>query len=271
MIRLSTASRETIECLSPLFYVTVFFGGLFALSLVPVLLDRSCAHAGALSQPSSATLEGFGCAEFFLNRYQTLLGIAGALAAAFIAAAPVWRQVGLSGMQAALQLQPVIEGMEKEIRSDSDIVLSIGAIERRIENLAFLANVGAEEGVGSSIIEHILLEIRQIGDMIDVALEREMPQFVGRLRLNKDERDQRNILEKRLHEARRVMLRPAPSPGKSPQEMIDEAFCTKLAERLGPLGYEIFQHGAIVSAQLIVEEDRLRKSASNVQRALAGF
>jgi hypothetical protein len=34
-----------------------------------------------------------GCVEFVLFRYQTLIGIFGALAAAYVAARPVWRQV----------------------------------------------------------------------------------------------------------------------------------------------------------------------------------
>jgi hypothetical protein len=34
-----------------------------------------------------------GCVEFVLFRYQTLIGILGALAAAYVAARPVWQQV----------------------------------------------------------------------------------------------------------------------------------------------------------------------------------
>jgi hypothetical protein len=216
-------------------------------------------------------LEGFACAEFFLNRYQTLLGIGGALAAAIIAAAPVWRQVKLTGMQAALQLQPVIVAMEAEIADDLRIVEEAIIIERRIDNLFFLANVACEEGAHGSIVDHVHREMGAIDDLLDIADERSMPRFVDRLRLTPEVRALRRRLRTILLAFRHALRRPPPGPNKSPEQMIDEKFCTALSEKLDRLLGQLADCYQPIRSWLEVEQEQLRASASNVQKALAGF
>ncbi len=269
--KLSPAARETIVCMAPLFVAAIPFVLLFAIPAISTVIDRSCAYGASIAQPTIAALQGFTCAEFFLNRYQTLLGVAGALVAAGMAAAPVWRQVKLSGMQAALQLQPVIEAMEEEIGDDSRIVASIIIIERRIDNLVFLADVAMEEGAEGPITGHIHRELIEIDDLIDIASEKNIPRFVARLRLSPDIRALRTALEGQLVEARKAVRRPVPAPNKSAQEMINEEFCRILSTRLDRLGSDIADCCRKLNSRLEAEHEQLRMSAANVQSALAGF
>lgn len=61
-----------------------------------------------------------GCVEFWFNRYQTLAGALVALAAAWIAVKPVWKQLNLASVQIAVALQGAISNRVKflSIRAD---------------------------------------------------------------------------------------------------------------------------------------------------------
>lgn len=257
--------------MAPLFVAAVPFVLIFAIPAISTVIDRSCAYGASIAQPAIEALQGFICAEFFLNRYQTLLGIAGALVAAGIAAAPVWRQVKLSGMQAALQLQPVIEAMEEEIGDDSRIVASIVVIKRRLEILIFLADVATEEGAEGPITGSIHQELIKIDDLMDIATEQDVPRFVARLRLSPDIRALRTALNGLLLDARKAIPRTVLVPNKLAQEMINEEFCSNLSARLNHLVSDIADCCRKLNSRLEAEQGQLRMSAANVQSALAGF
>jgi hypothetical protein len=236
--KISPVWRETWQCLYPLAIVAILLGSIFILSQAYTLSGDACAYATVLSQ-STTVFSNLACFEFYLNRYQTLVGIAGALVAAAIAASPVWRQVKLSGMQAALQLQPVIEKMEQEIGGDFALLELVGQIEKKLSTLEFLAGVATEEGVDSTIASHIQKNMLDTDEQIDLISEGKLQHFVARLRLSPETRLLRSSLMESLLLTRKVLHRPVPSPTKSSQEMIDEKFCKRLEDRLIQLNAEI--------------------------------
>lgn len=74
---------------------------------------------GATFNGACATLKDapFGCAEWWLSRYQTLIAMAGAIFAAWLGVQPVLRQLKLTSLQTSATLQQVYTAREKSLES----------------------------------------------------------------------------------------------------------------------------------------------------------
>lgn len=70
--------------------------------------------------------------EFFLNRYQTLLGSLIALSAAIYAVGPVWRQLRLLSVQAATDLLPHLLTEAKELAADEGFLANANDVASRL-------------------------------------------------------------------------------------------------------------------------------------------
>jgi hypothetical protein len=87
--------------------------------------DRGCERMEA----AGAVL---GCVEFLLFRYQTLIGIAGAILAAFIAARPAWHQVLELQTQSRRSSRQKLENDDNHLRRERLAVERILALIRRM-------------------------------------------------------------------------------------------------------------------------------------------
>ena len=79
--------------------------------------------------PAGAVL---GCGEFILYRYQTLIGIAGALVAAWLTARPVWRQLGEIARQNSLAGLTHLRARSIELNNEE---ILIGILIRSITHM----------------------------------------------------------------------------------------------------------------------------------------
>jgi hypothetical protein len=76
----------------------------------------------------------FGCVEWWLSRYQTLLAMFGAIFVAWLGVQPVLRQLKLSSVQTAVALQQ--SHTEREKRLESWLKPELAALEKLSEDLA---------------------------------------------------------------------------------------------------------------------------------------
>jgi hypothetical protein len=132
--------REVAICLSPLVPAFAPFILLFAWALVSHLASRACGFANHAA--NRAPEVGLFCLEFFLNRYQSLLGVFVAFVAAIIAVRPVWRQVRLMNQQAAAQLAPLLKIDIANVDRDRSIIDKM----LQVENEYYLLNIIFETG-----------------------------------------------------------------------------------------------------------------------------
>jgi hypothetical protein len=220
--RLGPVARETIACLMPLICAGGLFAVIFLLSLIPGAAERSCSHASALSQPVM-TLEGFACAEFFLNRYQTLIGVAGAFALGLIAVRPVWRQVALSVQQAIIAGRPFVTDAIDQNTSDTLRLnqMKVDLISP-VETLDWLIDVFSEEPE-SHLVEGILRQFERIKTAVRTTLI-EWADLCDLPRLNDDERALRNSLLKELGKISVATAHRVPSPDETREENREREF-----------------------------------------------
>lgn len=68
-----------------------------------------------------------GCAEFVLYRYQTIIGIGGAIAAALIAARPVWRQLAEMARQSDGQALEYLRHRSVELDREQSLIYEIAS------------------------------------------------------------------------------------------------------------------------------------------------
>jgi hypothetical protein len=102
--------------------------------------------------------------EFFLNRYQTLLGSLIALSAAVYAVGPVWRQLRLLSVQAASDLLPRLREEAEELSADEGCMANAGHIAAKLHTAQQYArdpHRAVDVRVGSTIGE-----IQSIGQSI---------------------------------------------------------------------------------------------------------
>jgi hypothetical protein len=110
MIR-SEAMRETIICMMPLWVSIVLFGALFIVASLAFGIDRACQYAGSISQPPGSELSGWACAEFFLNRYQTVIGVLIGATVTLYAASRAW-----AGLQHQIQHAERLDRRQRQQR-----------------------------------------------------------------------------------------------------------------------------------------------------------
>jgi hypothetical protein len=131
--------------------------------------------------------------EFFLNRYQTLLGSLIALCAAIYAVRPVWRQLRLVSVQAATDLLPHLRQEADELGADEGFLGGASQIAAKLRMTEACANdprrptnirVGDAIGEIQSIGQTILL-LRSSGAV---------DQFANRITLTTSEQGRRRTL-----------------------------------------------------------------------------
>lgn len=116
----------------------------------------------------------FGCAEFLLFRYQTLLGLGGAVVAALITARPVWRQFHLMSLQTTIAMHGALT---ERIR-----ILNRRSAEesRRIQDLVTDLQQGHYETSETSSLSHWAWDIEQrVGSEIEYLLARQRENIEG--------------------------------------------------------------------------------------------
>jgi hypothetical protein len=90
-----------------------------------------------------------------------------------------------------------------------------------------------------------------------------------RLRLDPNDRAQRESLMAALLETLQVIRRPFPA--KSGEDWNPEEFCKKLSQRLDVLKRKISISRQKIESSLMAEQGKHRQSAANVKSAMAGF
>jgi hypothetical protein len=82
-----------------------------------------------------------GCAEFVLYRYQAVLGIGGAVAAAMVAARPVWRQLAEMARQSDGQTLEYLRRRSVELDREQSLISEItSSIQNCLDGLVLLAS-----------------------------------------------------------------------------------------------------------------------------------
>jgi len=131
--------------------------------------------------------------EFFLNRYQTLVGSLIALGAALYAVSPVWRQLRLVSVQAATDLLPHLHQEASEIAADVACLASASKIENQLRAALELgrdpqrpSNVRVGDAIGMlESIGQSLFALKQAGTV---------DQFANRITLTSSQRQRRQAL-----------------------------------------------------------------------------
>jgi hypothetical protein len=209
---LGTHWLETASCFLPLILASLVFASFFCISLLPQLSERACAHAGSIAQPVMLDLSGAACIEFFLNRYQTLIGVFAAFSLALVAVAPVWKQVTLMTMQASLQAQSVVTIAELEIRDDLTQLNEVTSLVSSVELCEFILDLITEDDDPN--LENAL-EVRTKSIAIEIReLLKDWDGFGDRLRLNDDEILLRNDLKETLEQIS-IVLRDGGPPRRN--------------------------------------------------------
>jgi hypothetical protein len=72
--------------------------------------------------PTDSAAAPSGCIDYWLNRYQTLIGIGGALLAALITARPVWAQLKEMQSVSAVQAYESLRGLQQRVEDDYRLV-----------------------------------------------------------------------------------------------------------------------------------------------------
>jgi hypothetical protein len=100
----------------------------------------------------------FGCAEFVLFRYQTLIGIAGALLAAWLTARPVWQQLLEMNRQGSQAELTHLRARSIELSNEEILIYKItSSIANTVNALADFANAN----VGGSMLPHAVAHVKE--------------------------------------------------------------------------------------------------------------
>jgi hypothetical protein len=100
----------------------------------------------------------FGCAEFILFRYQILIGIAGALLAAWVTARPVWRQLVEMSRQSSQAELTHLRARSIELNNEEILIYKItSSIVNTVSALADFARAN----VGGSMLPHAVEHVKE--------------------------------------------------------------------------------------------------------------
>jgi hypothetical protein len=109
----------------------------------------------------------FGCAEFVLFRYQTLIGIAGALLAAWLTARPVWQQLREMNRQGSQAELTHLRARSIELNNEEILIYKITtSIANTIQALADFASVQVGGSMLPLAIEHVKEHEKILNGMI---------------------------------------------------------------------------------------------------------
>jgi hypothetical protein len=268
---LSPAARETIACMVPMLVAAAPFVLLFLVPAISTAINRSCAYGASIAQPTVTELSGFVCAEFFLNRYQTLLGIAGALLAAAIAAAPVWRQVSLSTEQILIAGLPFVTDAIEHNVDDRQRLTKIAALLSQIETLCWFIDVFGETPE-PALAEAITKHFDRICETAKSAMEG-WSDFEDHARLGEQERKNRIALFAILQNVARVFL--APFNPFEDGDIGNLRLAELILSRHGEVAkdeYPALQEAWELNSRTVSEESQLlRKHAAAVRKSIANL
>jgi hypothetical protein len=176
-----------------------------------------------------------GCAEFFVFRYQTLIGVAAAVFAAALTARPVWRQLTEMRRQSDQQTLDYLRRRSVELNNEdylqSEIARSMGFAENAVHNLrnktiddAINEIDGLVERLNTAIHEYM----RNIGPLWGnealhssrESIKDEAVKFLFFLQLHRKEMLRGPLNQQRMTKWwRRSLLNEAASPRSSPRSM----------------------------------------------------
>jgi hypothetical protein len=109
----------------------------------------------------------FGCAEFVLFRYQTLIGIAGALLAAWMTARPIWRQLAEMNRQSSQAELTHLRARSIELNNEESLVYKItSSITNTAAALVEFAAFNRDGLMLSQAIAHVKEHERIMNEMI---------------------------------------------------------------------------------------------------------
>lgn len=108
----------------------------------------------------------FGCLEWWLSRYQTLLAMAGAFLVAWFAAQPLWKQLKLSSVQTTTNLHQVYSAREKVLAARAKSELA------RLEKLSTDLSGGYKRVKDDGGLSHWVWDMEQVVDSIKDRLDR---------------------------------------------------------------------------------------------------
>jgi hypothetical protein len=271
--KLSPAARETIACMVPLLVAAAPFILLFLVPAISAAINRSCAYGASIAQPTLTELSSFACAEFFLNRYQTLLGIAGALVAAAIAAAPVWRQVSLSTEQILIAGLPFVNDAIEHNADDRQRLTKISALLSQIETLGWFIDVFGE-APEPALSEAIKRHFDRICETAKSTVEG-WSDFEDHARLGEQERKNRIALFAILQNVTRVFLKPLVFNPFEDDDIDNLRLAELILSRYGEVakdGYPALQAAWELNSRTVREEGQLlRKHAVAVRKSIANL
>jgi hypothetical protein len=211
--------------------------------------------------------------EFFLNRYQTLLGAMIALMAALYAVSPVWRQLRLVSVQAATDLLPHLHDEAAEIAVDETFLTTATQIEQQLvaaqESVGRPGNpvgdaIGALEAVWRS-----LQSLQQAGSI---------DHYVNRITLSAGERERRQLLASLVRDAsaaREQIMKTVNPPGGMPigpyYEQILPQFSRLIASTIPPVALRLRNEIAVSLQEVQKMKIELRARTEMVVQVAKGF
>jgi hypothetical protein len=214
--RFGSIAREIVVCLSPLLFAAALFATILLITFVPMVADRACVYAGLLAQPLGQSLDGLACAEFFLNRYQTLIGVGAAFAVGIIAVRPVWRQVRLSSEQILIAGQSFVVDAIEYNANDRLRLNRIAQLLSHFETLGWFIDVFGESPE-PALADSIRKQYDRIRSTARSAME-EWSEFEDHPRLGEQERKNRIVLLALLQKIMAAFHHPLTELNKSNEE-----------------------------------------------------
>jgi hypothetical protein len=181
--------------------------------------------------------------EFFINRYQALLGSLIALTAALYAVAPVWRQLRLISVQAATDLLPRLHDEAAEIIEDEVFLVSARQIEQELSAVQQYArdprralNVRVGDSIG--VLEGLWRSLQALKQSSSIE------HFANRITLSANQRNTRQALAAifdDISSAHRQIMEIIKPPGGMPIAPYYEQISPQFSDRVEATLPAIFQ------------------------------
>jgi hypothetical protein len=213
--------------------------------------------------------------EYFLNRYQALIGALIALAAAIYAARPVWQQLRLVSVQAATDLIPHLRDEADEYLSDEQFLARVRDIIGRME-LAVECMDDPRYAPGLRI-GNAIGQIQTARASIS-ALQAIGEKFARRTTLDRAEQQSRGeiitLINRVIGACERTMSTVQPPPGMPIQpyyESISTHFTQEVERNLPPVTESLKEAVASIESHLKIMRSELQSRTELALRAARRF
>jgi hypothetical protein len=218
---------------------------------------RGMTAAGAVS----------GCAEFVLYRYQTFIGIGGAIAAALITVKPVWRQLNEMIRQTEGQTLDYFRRRSAEIDREQTLIYQIASSLDILANTLVALATTRLPAFGGSLILNPTSVVRFKGAEIHMnEMIMKFDQEIGPLWGSKQIHDARARVKE---DAQRFSVTLGKFSARAePNAEVSDAEFDAIGRELAPLKTSVFEAATIVHQGLVAERVRIGQRISSLEAKL---